>query len=359
MEALPGKLFLAPMAEISTPALRSVIKDLCPGTVLYSEMLSAGAIAAGADHNEPLVKKYDFDEPLVYQIVGANPDVMADACAQLSELGCLAVDINMGCPIHDIVKKGQGARLLADLPKAREIVRACRKTARTGLSVKMRTGWEENDEARFVNFITMLEGEGVDFIAVHPRYARLGFRRTADWRLVGLAKRSVSIPVIGNGDIDTPQAAADRMREHGCDGVMIGREAVSSPWIFRLADDLMRGAPAPLEINVRDIFLKVLDNMGRFLPERLHRSRSHRFSFYYSRNARYGHELFTRIRKESSLDRIKELVVEYYGRNPDEAVKLFGTNGGIIRADCHCEEPSGMGATKHASTPLGNRVVPE
>jgi len=311
-------------------------------------MLSAGAIAAGADHNEPLVKKYDFDDPLVYQIVGANPGVMAEACAVLSEGGCLAVDINMGCPIHDIVKKGQGARLLADPPKAREIVRACRKTARTGLSVKMRTGWEDNDEARFVSFITMLEGEGVDFIAVHPRCARLGFRRTADWRLVALAKRTVSIPVIGNGDINTPQAAADRMREHGCDGVMIGREAVSSPWIFRLAAGVMNGNPMPLEINVPDIFLKVLDNMGRFLPERLHRSRSHRFCSYYTRNARYGHELFTRIRRESSLDRIRELVVDYYQRNPEEAVKHFGTTDGIIRVNCHCEEPSGMRATKQS-----------
>lgn len=325
MEALPGKLFLAPMAEISTPALRGVIKGLCPGTVLFSEMLSAGAIAAGADHNEPLVKKHDFDDPLVYQIVGSDPGVMAAACAALSEAGCLSVDINMGCPIHDIVKKGQGARLLADPPKAREIVRACRRAARTGLSVKMRTGWEESDEARFADFIAMLEGEGVDFITVHPRCARLGFRRTADWRLVALAKRTVSIPVIGNGDIDTPQAAADRMRDSGCDGVMIGRAAVSSPWIFRLADDLMNGAPAPLEVNIRGIFLEVLDNMGRFLPERLHRSRSHRFCSYYTRNARYGHELFTRIRRETSLDRIRELVVEYYDRNPGEAVKMFGS----------------------------------
>jgi tRNA-dihydrouridine synthase B len=323
MNALPGKLFLAPMAEISTPALRSVIKELYPGTVLYSEMLSAGAIVAGGEHNEPLVKKYDFDDPLVYQIVGADPAVMAGACEILSGYGCFAMDINMGCPIHDIVKKGQGSRLLTDTARAREIVRACRKTARTGLSVKMRTGWEENDGAKFVEFIKMLEGEGVDFIAVHPRYARLGFRRTAEWKLVELAKRSVSIPVIGNGDIDSPEACARRIRETGCDGVMIGREAVKSPWIFRLAAVPLEGAPALTGVNVRDIFMKVLDNMKTYLPERLHRSRSHRFCAYYSQNARYGHELFTRIRKESSIDRILELVDDYYLRNPDEAGKRF------------------------------------
>ena len=293
-------------------------------------MLSAGAIAAGSPHNEPLVTKRDFDEPLIYQIVGSDPAVMSAACSVLSRKNCFAIDINMGCPNHEIVKKGQGARLLTDIEKARTIIRACRKATPTRLSVKMRTGYEDNNERHFLNFIRMLESEGVDFITVHPRYARLGFRRTAEWRLVALAKRHVSIPVIGNGDIDTPEAAVNRMAESGCDGVMIGREAVKSPWIFRLAADLMNGNNIVREVNVRDIFIKTLGYMREYLPERLHKSRSHRFCAYYTRNARYGHELFTKIRREGDIGLIQELVDDYYRRNSHEAEKIYMVQEGKI-----------------------------
>jgi tRNA-dihydrouridine synthase B len=328
MNILPGTLFLAPMAETSTPALRRIVKEFCPGAVLYSEMLSAGAIAAGSPHNGPLVCLHEFDEPLIYQIVGADPAVMAEACAILSGNRCFGIDINMGCPNHEIVKKGQGARLLTDIEKAREIVRACRRATRVKLSVKMRTGYEESDEGRFIDFIRMLEGEGVDFIAVHPRSARLGFRRTADWRFVAMAKRHVSIPVIGNGDIDTPGKAAQRMRESGCDGVMIGREAVKSPWIFRLSSDLISGRPAALDVDLHEVFISVLDYLKLYLPVRLHKSRGHRFCVYFAQNLKYGHELFTRIRKESDIDAMREYVEDYFMRNPDETIKHCFTDGG-------------------------------
>ncbi len=334
MVILPGKLFLAPMAETSTPALRHVIKELCPETVLFSEMLSAGAIAAHAPNNEPMVTKRDFDDPLIYQIVGSDPDVMARACAILSATGCFGIDINMGCPNHDIVKKGQGAHLLTDNNRAQSIIKACRTACPIRLSVKMRTGYEENDEECFINFIKMLEGEGVDFITVHPRYARLSFRRKADWRLISLAKQIASIPVIGNGDIDTPQSAIERMQETGCDGIMIGREAVKSPWIFRLATDLINSGEARLEVNVHDIFIRTLERIREYLPERLHRSRSHRFSVYYAQNARYGHELFTRIRKEETIGPIIDIVNDYFTRNSEESIRHFHVSNGVA-----CEAP--------------------
>ena len=328
MKNLLGKLFLAPMAETSTPALRRVIKEFSQEVVLYSEMLSAGAIAAKASHNEPMDRKYDFDDPYIYQIVGSNPHVMAEACAILSGKGCYAVDINMGCPNHDIVKRGQGAWLLTDLEKAKQIIRSCRKATRARLSVKMRTGWDGNDENNFVDFIAMLENEGVDFITVHPRYAKLGFRRTADWRLVALAKSRVSIPIIGNGDIDTPEAGIAKLMCSGCDGIMIGREAVKSPWIFKLISDLLSDRANDFTVDVRETFLRTLGYIKQYLPERLHRSRCHRFCAYYAKNVYYGHELFTMLRKETSICIMQKIIHDYFLRNPHEAVRQYQVKKG-------------------------------
>lgn len=286
-------------------------------------MLSAGAIAACAPHNRPLVEKHDFDDPLIYQIVGADAAVMAEACRILSEKGCYGIDINMGCPNHDIVKKGHGAKLLTDPTKARDVVRACRGATTGELSVKMRSGYEENDERHFINFISMLEGEGVDFITIHPRFARLGFRRTADWRMISLSKKHVSIPVIGNGDIDSPETAVKRLREYGCDGIMIGREAIRSPWIFKLTGNLLAGYPSAIEIDIQEIFTKVLTLIREYLPARLHKSRGHRFCAYFANNARYGHELFTKIRREGTIEGMLNIVADYYGRNSHEILKNF------------------------------------
>ncbi len=342
MDILPYKLFLAPMAEISTPALRRLVKELYSGVVLYSEMLSAGAIAAGADHNEPLVKKYDFDDPLVYQIVGSDPSVMADAAAALSENNCLAIDINMGCPIHDIVKKGQGARLLTDIDRAKKIVRACRKAVKTKLSAKIRTGYETNDVGQFIRFISMLEGEGIDFITIHPRYAKLSFKRKADWRLIATAKEHLSIPVIGNGDIGSHFEVQEKMKNTGCDGIMIGRAAVKSPWIFRLAGDLILGKSGSIEVDLKDIFIRTLQYIKVLLPERLHKSRSHRFAGYFTQNAIYGHELFTKIRKAADVETIIEIVEDYYQRNVHEAIKRYSV--GVAAKDSGCDTKSAFSA---------------
>jgi len=151
------------MAELSTPALRGTIREFSGNVVLCSEMLSAGAVASRAPHNEPLLQKLECDDPFIYQIVGSRPDVMAEACAVLSARGCYAIDLNMGCAAPEIIKTGAGARLLADAGAARRVVRACRKATPVKLSVKMRAGFDDADEARLVDFARMLEDEGVDF----------------------------------------------------------------------------------------------------------------------------------------------------------------------------------------------------
>lgn len=327
---LPARFFCAPMAELSTPALRGTIREFSGDAVLCSEMLSAGAVASRAPHNEPLLRKLECDDPFIYQIVGSRPDVMAEACAVLSARGCYAIDLNMGCAAPEIIKTGAGARLLSDAGAARRVVRACRKATPVKLSVKMRAGFDDADEARLVDFARMLEDEGVDFITLHGRHARIGFRRSADWSLVALLKRRTGLPVIGNGDIDSPETAFKRLDETGCDAVMIGRAAVRSPWIFRLCELLAGSAGGSLPVDVRGGFIRTLESIRDLLPPHLHKSRGHRFCFYYSRNARFAHALFTRIRKEAAVDAMIGVVRDYYERNPVEEKKILRVEGNTI-----------------------------
>ena len=320
MDTFPYKFVLAPMAELSTAALRSTIKDFSPDILVYSEMLSAGAVAAQSRHSDSMIEKHPHDDPIVYQILGNSPATMARACSILSAKGCFSVDINMGCAAPDILKKRQGAFLLNDIKITEAVVRACRKATRTRLSAKIRTGFNAFVMKDVIDFVTMLEACGIDFITVHPRFAKLGFRRTADWHIIDNIINTVSIPVIGNGDISSPSEALNKMERHGCAAVMIGRKAATMPWIFRLCADLIEKNDNLLEINCEEVFTTTLEKIKKYLPVNLHKSRGHRFCFYFSKNVLFGHKLFSQIRAVDTIEAMTTMVRDYYSRNPHERI---------------------------------------
>ena len=312
---------LAPMAEITTPALRRTIREFSSNVIIFSEMLSAAALVSGAMGNRALLTKYEFDDPFVYQIIGNSDKVMSEACRMLSDIGCYSIDINMGCSAPKVLKKGMGAKLLTDIANTRKIVRACRKASGTKLSVKLRSGFEENNEKYLIAFVKMLEDEGVDFISLHPRFAKLSFSRKADWKLVKIVKENIKIPVIGNGDITDPGMALKRMEEFGCDGIMIGREAVKSPWIFKACESMRDRREYKIILNLEEIFHNTLNYIGDYLPETLHKSRGRRFCFYYCKNFKFAHEFFKQIHRVETLDEMKNTVTAFFERNPEEKRK--------------------------------------
>ncbi|MGC9159431.1 MAG: tRNA dihydrouridine synthase DusB [Terracidiphilus sp.] len=175
---------------------------------------------------------YDDEHPIGAQLFGANPETLADAARIVEETGFDLVDLNLGCPAKRVVGSNGGSGLLRDLPRIGEIFRAVRRAVSIPFTVKFRLGWNDA-EIVCVELARMAEAEGLDALALHARTREQGYSGQARWEWIARVKREVKIPVVGNGDIRTPEDAAAMVAQTGCDAVMIGRAAPSNPWIFR------------------------------------------------------------------------------------------------------------------------------
>ncbi len=242
--AVDPPLVLAPMAGITDPYFRRILKRIGGVGLVSMEFISSEALARGSGKTRSLMRFQEQERPLAIQIYGSDASRMSDAAAVVEGLGADIVDVNMGCPANKILKGCSGAALMGDLAAAGKILRACRDAVKIPLTAKFRLGLDDN-RINYPDLGRLCEASGVDAVTLHARTARQMFTGRADWRAIRRLKEILSIPVCGNGDILTPEDALAMRKETGCDGLMIGRAAVRNPWIFRQTAALLQGEEAP------------------------------------------------------------------------------------------------------------------
>jgi len=263
---IKNRVVLAPMAGISNTSYRKIIKEMGCG-LIFAEMVSDKAIMFGNEKTLSLLKMDDSERPIAQQIFGSDVDSFVIAAKRVEELMHPdIIDINMGCPVPKIALRSQaGSSLLKNPEKIGEIVSAVVNAVSCPVTVKIRSGWDE-EHINCVEVAKIIEKSGASAITLHARTRSQGYSGKSDWSLIKKVKDSVNIPVIGNGDVTSPELAKKMLDETGCDAVMIGRGVLGNPWLIRDSIDFLEKGCYNNKLNL-DEKINMLKKHLKYLME--------------------------------------------------------------------------------------------
>lgn len=265
---LKNPVILAPMAGVTDLPFRLLCSEQGAGLVC-TEMVSAKAISFQNKNTEALLEIAPGEHPVSLQLFGSDPDIISEMASYIEERPFDILDLNMGCPVPKVVKNGEGSALMQQPKLVEEIISKTVRAIKKPLTVKIRKGFEEGD-SNAAEIARIAEASGAAAVAVHGRTRSQYYSGQADWEVIREVKEAVKIPVIGNGDVDSPQKAKKLLEETGCDGVMIGRAARGNPWIFKAVSTYLETGSipeSPSRDEIRAMMFRHLDMQVKYRGE--------------------------------------------------------------------------------------------
>jgi tRNA-dihydrouridine synthase B len=306
---LPNPFFMAPMAGVTNRSFRAIALELGAGLV-FTEMVSAAGLARG-DRKTVSLLPTPAEAPRVgVQLFGGRPDDMRAATLVVNTLDVPFIDVNFGCPARKIVRAGCGVAIMREPARVRAILTAVCSVAKKPVLAKIRAGWDMNDR-NAVEIARIARDCGVAAVTVHGRTGRQAFTGLADWSVIRDVAADGALPVVGNGDIKTPERAVEALAESGCAAVMIGRGGYGNPWIFRDAAALLAGRPAPPAPSAPELAHVMSRHLGLSVAECGLRNGVHtmrRHLIWYARGRVGAHEFRRRmVRLDDPTDVLAEI----------------------------------------------------
>ncbi|MBW1790795.1 MAG: tRNA-dihydrouridine synthase family protein [Deltaproteobacteria bacterium] len=319
-------LLLAPMAGLSHSALRQIIHGFGGVGLLATEMLPARKLPTQNPQFSPSLIRTDLEKPLSYQLLVAAPDQVAPAIEALHRLKADAIDFNMGCPSSKVTRFGGGSILMENLREVRRIIAVARKQTTLPLTAKIRLG-PKLDQSKLKDFCAMLEDEGIDLLTVHARLSKEPFGRKPRWSWCARIKEWLTIPLVINGGIFCSRDGERCLRESRADGLMLGRGAVSKPWLFsEIARDLYGCKIPKKQVSLPAVYNNFINLLVTQFPVDRRLGRLKDFTHYFAANFTFGHHLALSVQNSRSVEEAKEkagLFFEKEAAKETEARVLF------------------------------------